>query len=510
MYGDDSFKYREVCRIIEGNDELPEQYCRRTLFALLTGVTSAAFAIAAIILHIIFRRGNSADAHSSCGDIDIAIHALPMLEPVSSNASLKAEFILSLLPSLLLGVNAIFATGVQGPASEVGNLYYASFVSFFFTLRICLGCLEELRSIEAHSLENKLATTGNGMRSPDSRGPVLDSQSTMASTSSSIFCDPFSLKERRNRLRRFLFLASLSAICAASAWDAADNQDSAMSWRQKYMVYAPTAVAILSTLLFLMCLYAVSYSVASHLLFGGVASVALFLVWLADLIITMHSEDSWAVNEIGEIQMANLYYFSWGAIIVSGLQMMSYARPYLGHHEESDMFILWAVNIKVCMVILGAALHIWYNIAGSCKDVIEEDLEDLSETFCGRTKIAMGVAVTGVVCGWLCTGSRVLGCPITKRYRTKVETFISILLIIVFGGGVALLTGLGGPGQTVGDLFYSSWLSFVVSLAIFVTSIDQLQKQEEIAEQAAIDDMAVPEEGYINFEDDGKTASVIT
>ncbi|KAL3905875.1 MAG: hypothetical protein SGILL_009502, partial [Bacillariaceae sp.] len=446
IYGDTAFKYREVCHIVEGNDELPEQYCKRTAFALLSGAISAAFALSAIILHMIFRRGNSADASPSCGEIGIAIHALPMMEPVASNASLKAEFILSLIPTILLGLNAVLATGVQGPASEVGNLYYASFVSFFFTLRICLGCLEELRSIEAHSHESK-NPPGLVAQSPNHRD-VVDSQSTMASTASSVFYDPFALKERRSRLRRYLFLASLSLICAASAWDAADNQDYEMSWRQKYMVYAPMGVAIVSLILFLMCLHPVSYSIASRLIFGGVLSVVLFLVWLVDLIITMHGDDSWAVNEIGEIQMANLYYFSWAAIAVSGLQMMSYAKPIFGHHDESEMFVLWAANVKVCMVILGAAFHIWHTIADSCEGEIEEDLEDLSETFCGRTKIAMGVAATGIFCGWLCTGSRILGCPITKRYRTKIETCLSILLIIVFGSGVALLTGMGGPGQS--------------------------------------------------------------
>jgi hypothetical protein len=151
------------------------------------------------------------------------------------------------------------------------------------------------------------------------------------------------------------------------------------------------------------------------------------------------------------------------------------------------------------MVILGASLHIWLSIADNCDAEIEEDLEDLSETFCGRTKIALGVAVTGILCGWLCTGSRVLGCPITKRYRTKIETCLSIFLIIVYGTGVALLTGMGGPGQSVGDLFYSSWLSFVVSLGIFVTSIENLQNQEIAEKEAEANN--IPEEAYITLDD---------
>jgi hypothetical protein len=509
IYGSSNFKYRVVCDIVEGTEEFPEQYCRRTVFAALSGAIATIFSMLGIILHLIFRRGNATDVSQPCGEMEVTIHAVAMLEPVSSNVSLKIEFFLSLIPSLFLGLNAIFATGVQGPASDVGNLYYASFVSFFFSLRICLGCIEELRSIEAHANEN---TTPPDLmaRNGDDEGPTADSQSSMSTHSSLDFHDPFAMKERRGRLRRHLFLAILSAICAASARDAAVNQDDPqLSRRQKYVIYSPTAVALISTILFIMCLHTWSYSITTRIWCGGVLSVALFLLCFADLIITMHSEDSWAVNGIGEIQMANLYYFSWGAIFVAGLQMTSYAKPILGNHDESDLFVLWAANVKVCMVTLGASLHIWHNISDSCAPAgVDDSLGDMtvSDMFCARTKLGIGVAVTGIISGWSCTISRVLGCPITSRYRTLVETLLSIFLIIVYGAGVALLTGMGGPGQSVGDLFYASWLSFVVSVAIFVTSVDQLQKQEIAGSSVAeMDPKSDEPECYINFDEDGES-----
>jgi hypothetical protein len=523
IYGSSHFKYHEVCDIIQASDDFPEQYCRRTVFAALSGAIATIFALLGIILHLIFRRGNATDISPTCGEMDVTIHAVAMLEPVSSNVSLKIEFFLSLLPSLLLGLNAIFATGVQGPASDVGNLYYASFVSFFFSLRICLGCIEELRSIEAHAHDHTNTTTATTAttttpdlmgRNGGDRGPTADSQSSMSSHSSSLdFHDPFAKKERRGRLRRHLFLAILSAICAASARDAAVNQDETqLSRRQQYVIYAPTTVALISTILFIMCLHTSSYSITTRMWCGGVLSVALFLICFAHLIITMHSEDSWAVDGIGEIQMANLYYFSWGAIFVAGVQMTSYAKPILGHHDESDMFVLWAANVKVCMVTLGASLHIWHNISDSCPPagVAEDTLGDLtvSETFCGRTKLGIGVAVTGIFSGWSCTISRVLGCPITLPYRNLVETLLSIFLIIVDGAGIALLTGMGGPGQSVGDLFYASWISFVVSVSIFITSVDQLQKQEIAGSSAAITEIgskAEEPECYITFDEDGES-----
>jgi hypothetical protein len=225
-------------------------------------------------------------------------------------------------------------------------------------------------------------------------------------------------------------------------------------------------------------------------------------VWLVDLLITMHSDDSWAVNEIGEIRMANLYYFSWGAIIVAGMQMMSYARLLFGHENKNEMFVVWAALVKVCMVILGASLHVWHGISDSCRGGLEDELEQGGSSFCARTKLAIGIAGTGILCGWAVTISRILGCPIPERFRTHIEMGISVILIIVFGVGLAFITGIGGPGQSVGDLFYSSWIAFVVSLGVFIACVEQLQQQEMADQVGQFEDEARKSGGYITFQDD--------
>ena len=474
------FQYRRTCLVIQDNDILPEEFCKRTTLAVVSGAIATIFSFVAIILHLVYRRGTANDVDQTCGQIEIAVHSLPkgMLEPVSSHAPLKVEFLLSLIPSVLLGLNAIFSTGVQGPASEVGNLYYASFASFFFMVRISMGTLEELTHLDNHDHSASmnaadLSCEGDGCcetikEDAPQRSREYDSQSSFAS----VDVDIFSRKERNKRLRKFLLLAICSGICSLSALDAADNQHSETTRLQTYMIFAPATVSALSTIFFLMCLRPFSYSFAARVSCGGVATVVMFLIWLTNLLVTMHSEDSWAVNSIGEIRNANLYYFSWASIIVAGLQIVSYSEPFVRLHDSKDaMFAVWATNVKVCMVILGAALHVWHSISDTCGENdyaktdgnmdagMEEDEMQAAEVagneaFCSRTKLALGVAVTGILSGWLAMGSRILGCPITKRYRTYVEAFISIILVIVFGAGVAFVTGIGGPGQSVGDLYY--------------------------------------------------------
>jgi hypothetical protein len=361
-------------------------------------------------------------------------------------------------------------------------------------LRICLGCLEELHAFESH---HQPSDNTDVLKYDDFSG---DSESSIGSSLSSGFGD--AIKEKKSRIRRYASLAILSSICGASALDAAANQESqTMSWQQRYMVVAPFVVSCISTILFALCLHPFMYSVASHPLVGGILSVLLFLVWLVDLVITMHSDDSWAVNGIGEIQIANLYYFSWCSIITAGLLMMSYAESIVGRENKNEMFVIWAGNVKVCMVTLGASLHVWHGIADGCVPDFDEDLEEGNAAFCTRTRFAMAIGVTGILSGWLVMVSRILGCPIPKKFRTYVETCLSVLLILMFGVGVALVTGIGGPGQTVGDLFYSSWLSFFVSLVIFVTCIDQLQQQEIIEHVGKAESNEVSR-NYITFSDD--------
>jgi hypothetical protein len=47
--------------------------------------------------------------------------------------------------------------------------------------------------------------------------------------------------------------------------------------------------------------------------------------------------------------------------------------------------------------------------------------------------------------------------------------------VLVFAVALAVITGIGGPGQSVGDLFYATWLAFLVSLGIAVSCYRELR-----------------------------------
>lgn len=159
--------------------------------------------------------------------------------------------------------------------------------------------------------------------------------------------------------------------------------------------------------------------------------------------------------------------------------MMSYINSLLGIQKSENMALVWVAICKVCFVTLGASLHIWYNIGDKC-DIAE--LTTGAVTFCSRTVLAIVVAMVGTFVGGLVAFIRIVQamCPSCdcRRFQAHAEMFLSIFFVLLFGATVALITGIGGPGQSVGDLFYSSWLSFAVSIYIFANCYYQIRMED--------------------------------
>jgi hypothetical protein len=456
-------RFLGVCNAIQNSSNngdsswVPPELCIRTAFSIISGATATMLCLTAIIIHASTRR--------VARQVSMELSSAFFREHSILGGPLKAEFILSTCLCTLLGLNAVFATAVQGPAATVGNLYYASWTSFLLCLRILLGCLEEMYNLH-HEQDDE-----------DSVSSSMPTKSVSTdATSTAIMSPDLFDNQRARRARRYLFLGIVSTICSASALDACFNQSSDLSWDQQYVIIAPTVVALLCAIQFSMCLGPVSYVLISSNLIGGTLAVLMFLVCFVALIITMHSERSWAVDAIGDIKIANLYYFSWASIVTAGLHMSAFLTKLLGIHDEDYMCVMWGVLVKVSAVILSASFHIWHNIKDTCS---LQDIKASAIDFCSRTVFALMVSVIGICVGGVVVLSRLcvsLCCPaFPPRIRFHVELIVSCFLVLVFAVALAVITGIGGPGQSVGDLFYATWLAFLVSLGIAVSCYGELR-----------------------------------
>jgi hypothetical protein len=504
----------------DGNSEsLPPQLCARTMFSIVCGCVAALLCLATVLLHRQVRHEAASvveqsqlHQYSTHQDDLLGSRHHNFFLHLSNRTYLQFEFGLSVVLCVILSLNAVFATGVQGPASTVGNLYYSSWIAFLLCLRITLGCLEELYNIEKEEHESEeegmemtLRGTSAGADGPSLsyEAPTIDGGSTSdrSGGTKSSRCPPIRRQAtaksttdlfdnlRAQRLRRLLFLAIFSTVCTASALDSALNQDKDLTVDQKYVIAAPTVVALLCVVQFFMCLRTYTYVIVSNVCTGLILSMTTFGLWLGALIIMMHSDNSWAVNAVGDIKAANLYYFSWASIITAGLHMSSYLTLLLGLKKKDYLTVAWIAVVKVCFVIFGAGIHIWFNTKKACT---LEDLEGSAVTFCSRTIFAIVVSLTGMVVGGLVSFVRMLFllCCATSliRVRAHVEMVISVFLVLLFGVAVAFITGIGGPGQSVGDMFYSTWLAFFIAIFVGMTCVREIVKQDQQSEMGVAEE----------------------
>jgi len=169
-----------------------------------------------------------------------------------------------------------------------------------------------------------------------------------------------------------------------------------------------------------------------------------------------------AIDEDGSIAYGNQYYFSWIAL---GNSMVL-----------SDQFVLkaWGVRISTSPLWTSTArsLKFWVGILftsivvmGSASEYYGRSChgDDYQETLCGRC--TFGIA-SGIIGGMFAGGILIMKVVRGVTFPFLVELWIAAALLIVYGLEVALVTDNQGPGAPLGNLYYFSWASFLLVIAI--------------------------------------------
>ena len=242
---------------------------------------------------------------------------------------------------------------------------------------------------------------------------------------------------------------------------------------QMYMVICPSIFASFCLLMFFMCLKKNTYHIVDNFKVGGVISMFLLLIWVGNLVLTLHHESSWAVNEIGEVKMANLYYSTWVLALNSGLLMSSYVKKLLNSKSKPIMIVLWLAVVKICFVIFGSCCDILLTVQDQCRAATHGD--EIA-TFCERTVAGAILGFVGMAAGFSAAIFRYFY-PNPRGKKQLFEAVMAATLTVLFALSLALITGIGGPGQSVGDLYYGSWLAFLTSLGVTTSLYTELQKK---------------------------------
>jgi hypothetical protein len=243
---------------------------------------------------------------------------------------------------------------------------------------------------------------------------------------------------------------------------------------QILMVICSAIFATFSLLMFSLCLNTNTYQFVDKFKFGGIISILLFFIWVGNLILTLHSESSWAVNEIGEVKTANLYYFTWATVLNAGLLMSSYVKRLLNPKKKPIMVALWITIVKICFVMFGSCCDMLLTIQDQCQAAVHGDE---TATFCERTIAGAFLGLIGMIAGAFAALFRYFH-PSPKGFNQIFEAVMAAVLTVLFSFSLALITGIGGPGQSVGDLYYGSWLAFLASLGVTVSLYSEIKSQQ--------------------------------
>jgi hypothetical protein len=189
-----------------------------------------------------------------------------------------------------------------------------------------------------------------------------------------------------------------------------------------------------------------------------------------------------AVNANGGIGFGNLYYSTWITTLLSLWLLTSYVRVEYGIDLHSELtsrgrrFRCWAVLVKTSIVVMGSA--------ASCYDArcqYHDDVERVgSAEYCRRAAYGVASGCIGGAIGLAVTSSRLAcasgGTSDEGRIVFVVECVSGTCLTIVYGFAAAYLTGEEGPGAPLGNLYYSTWITFGLALYVGGSCLEGIRR----------------------------------
>lgn len=198
----------------------------------------------------------------------------------------------------------------------------------------------------------------------------------------------------------------------------------------------------------------------------GVMTLVLLTFWGIGLPVIMGPDNAIAVAG-SQVVNANLYFFTWVSFTVCILLTLSLLQETMGvdarqaDGKQARWFFLFASSL----VVMGSATRIFVSSVSAC----DSDLYSGSK-FCKRSKFAISLGVIS------CMAALAMTLSIFKHMSAAiVELGVSSVLLILWTFGVGFITfgGSSSPGTSIGNLYFSTWISFIITVMIFGKSFQE-------------------------------------
>ena len=170
---------------------------------------------------------------------------------------------------------------------------------------------------------------------------------------------------------------------------------------------------------------------------------------------------------------ANLYFFSWISFVVCVILTLSLLQETFGidarqaDGKQTRWFFLFASSL----VVMGSSTRI-YNFRDSPCEAFDD------KEFCKRTKFGISLGVIS------CVAALAMTMAIFKHMTAAImELGASTFLLILWTFGVGFITFGGGssPGSSIGNLYFSTWISFIICVMLFGKAIQEALGLQQVS-----------------------------
>eukprot|EP00527_Entomoneis_sp_CCMP2396_P004835 CAMPEP_0198141170 /NCGR_PEP_ID=MMETSP1443-20131203/4214_1 /TAXON_ID=186043 /ORGANISM="Entomoneis sp., Strain CCMP2396" /LENGTH=328 /DNA_ID=CAMNT_0043803821 /DNA_START=167 /DNA_END=1153 /DNA_ORIENTATION=- len=268
------------------------------------------------------------------------------------------------------------------------------------------------------------------------------------------------------RFPAWVGLAVCSAICMAAFCSETPSDERKSDQRWALAVYSISmCVSVIATLAYLF----VRGIFAGQIFETGMVTL-LLVFWGIGLPVIMKPDNSIAVaNDI--VINANLYFFSWGCFAMCIFLTLSLFQENMGVNvrqlvAEKQKQMSWFYLAASSLVVMGSAVRIYRSDAVECGN--EDGGELYGTDFCKRTTYALSLGTITFV-----AAIAIMLALMKHLLAAMMELGATVILLIlwIFGVGFITFGGSKAPGANIGNLYFSTWISFILIVQLFAKSL---------------------------------------
>lgn len=185
-----------------------------------------------------------------------------------------------------------------------------------------------------------------------------------------------------------------------------------------------------------------------------------------------------AVDKDGAVFIGNMYYFAWAGFINSIFILSSFIEAVYGFNVRQTMrarsssFTYWSALLVSSMIVMATSSDIYNR---NC----DVPVEDKAQPFCSRTVLAVSVGTIGVIFALAIVAMKMsLGAA-----PFLIEIGLNLMLFILYVLEIAYVTDIQGPGSPLGNLYYFSWISFLLTIGVGKACHEDYMEAQAIMEE---------------------------